>query len=217
MQETWVPSLDQEDPLEKEMATHSSILAWEISRTEEPGGLYCPWGLKESDTTWRLNNSKNIIILPLSNTGSGVAAGVGREEPRSQPHLTRWLISLPACCQHQPPASDTQDTQHLPDACWLLIRSVSSLRPAGNGQAPHSRLAGSSLQPWKRYLTNLSTDWKAGYRREEEDCPTEVASQDQAIPSPLREARHSFVSGHRSRIPELPCHMCYSAPRHSES
>ena len=39
MQETWVLSLGQEDPLEKEMATHSSILAWEIPRTEEPGGL----------------------------------------------------------------------------------------------------------------------------------------------------------------------------------
>ena len=34
-----VPSLGQEDPLETEMATHSSILAWEISWTEEPGGL----------------------------------------------------------------------------------------------------------------------------------------------------------------------------------
>ena len=39
MQETWVRSLGQEDPLEKEMATHSSILAWRIPRTEEPGGL----------------------------------------------------------------------------------------------------------------------------------------------------------------------------------
>ena len=38
-QETQVQSLGQEDPLEKEMATHSSILAWEIPRTEEPGGL----------------------------------------------------------------------------------------------------------------------------------------------------------------------------------
>ena len=38
-QETWVPSLGQEDPLEEEMATHSSILAWEIPWTEEPGGL----------------------------------------------------------------------------------------------------------------------------------------------------------------------------------
>ena len=38
-QETWVQSLGQEDPLEKGMATHSSILAWEIPWTEEPGGL----------------------------------------------------------------------------------------------------------------------------------------------------------------------------------
>ena len=39
MQETWVRSLGQEDPLEKEMATHSSILAWRIPWTEEPGEL----------------------------------------------------------------------------------------------------------------------------------------------------------------------------------
>ena len=40
MQETWVRSLSREDPLEKEMATHSSILAWRIPWTEEPGGLH---------------------------------------------------------------------------------------------------------------------------------------------------------------------------------
>ena len=39
MRETWVQSLGREDPLEKEMATHSSILAWEIPWTQEPGGL----------------------------------------------------------------------------------------------------------------------------------------------------------------------------------
>ena len=39
MQETRVQSLGQEDPLEKRMATHSSVLAWEIPWTEEPGGL----------------------------------------------------------------------------------------------------------------------------------------------------------------------------------
>ena len=39
MRETWVRSLGWEDPLEKEMATHSSILAWRIPWTEEPGGL----------------------------------------------------------------------------------------------------------------------------------------------------------------------------------
>ena len=45
MQETRVRSLDQEDPLKEEMTTHSSILAWEIPGTEEPGGL------QESDIT----------------------------------------------------------------------------------------------------------------------------------------------------------------------
>ena len=39
MQETWVRSLGQEDPLEKEMATHSRTLAWKIPWTEEPGRL----------------------------------------------------------------------------------------------------------------------------------------------------------------------------------
>jgi len=39
LQETWVPSLDQEDPLEEEMATHSSILVREVPRTEGPGRL----------------------------------------------------------------------------------------------------------------------------------------------------------------------------------
>ena len=39
MQETWVESLGQENPLEEEMATHSNTFAWEIPWTEEPGGL----------------------------------------------------------------------------------------------------------------------------------------------------------------------------------
>ena len=49
MQETWVQALGQEDPLEKEMATHSSILAWRISGQRSLAG-YSPWGRRESDT-----------------------------------------------------------------------------------------------------------------------------------------------------------------------
>ena len=44
-------SLGQEDPIEKEMATHSSIVAWEIPRTEEPGGATVHGSRKESDMT----------------------------------------------------------------------------------------------------------------------------------------------------------------------
>ena len=50
VQETWVRFLGREDPLEKEMATHSSILAWRIPWTEEPGGLQS-MGSQESDMT----------------------------------------------------------------------------------------------------------------------------------------------------------------------
>ena len=50
MQETQVQSLNREDPLEKEMAAHSSILAWEIPWTEEPGGLQSMGSKKESHT-----------------------------------------------------------------------------------------------------------------------------------------------------------------------
>ena len=51
MQEKWVPSLGWGDPLEKDIATHSSILAWEIPWTEELGGLQSMGVTKESDMT----------------------------------------------------------------------------------------------------------------------------------------------------------------------
>ena len=54
MRETWVQSLGREDPLEKEMATHSSILAWRIPWMKELGGLQS-MGRKESDMTERLH------------------------------------------------------------------------------------------------------------------------------------------------------------------
>ena len=55
MQETRFQSLGKEDPLEKEMAIHSSTLAWKIPRKEEPGRLYSPWGHKELDITKQLH------------------------------------------------------------------------------------------------------------------------------------------------------------------
>ena len=66
MWETWVRSLGWEDPLEKEMATHSSILAWRIPWMEELGGLQS-MGRKQSDMTERLcfhflPRSKRLLI-----------------------------------------------------------------------------------------------------------------------------------------------------------
>ena len=64
MQETQVWVLGWDDPLEKEMATHSSILAWEIPLTEEPAGLQS-MGSQESDMTEQQNHQPSILwILP---------------------------------------------------------------------------------------------------------------------------------------------------------
>ena len=57
--ETWVHSLGQEDPLEKDMATDSSILAWRIPWTEEPGGLQST-GLQRVNTTERLGTHSEV-------------------------------------------------------------------------------------------------------------------------------------------------------------
>ena len=58
MQETQVPSLGQEDPLQKEMAALASILAWRIPWTEEPDS-YSPWGCEEPDTSECLTQKQN--------------------------------------------------------------------------------------------------------------------------------------------------------------
>ena len=77
MQETremWVWSLDQEDSLEKEMATHSSILAWEISQTEEPGRLQAT-GSQIETPNW-LNNSSN------------------HRKEETRPEERKWLVNM---------------------------------------------------------------------------------------------------------------------------
>ena len=60
-QEMWVWPLGQEDPLEEEMATHSSILAWKTPWAEEPVG-YSPWGHRDSDTTEHVHWLSQIYL-----------------------------------------------------------------------------------------------------------------------------------------------------------
>ena len=62
MQETWVQFLGQEDPLEKRMATHSSIFAWRIPWTEKPGGLQS-MGLQRVGHDWATDTHRCGIIL----------------------------------------------------------------------------------------------------------------------------------------------------------
>ena len=78
MQETQVQSLGQEDPLEKEMATHSSILAWKIPWTEKPGTLQS-MGSQRARHKW-------TISLTLMNSGSnGKASAYNARDPGSIP------------------------------------------------------------------------------------------------------------------------------------
>ena len=81
LQETQVQSLSQQDPLEKGMTTHSSILAWKIPRTEEPG--YSPWDHKESDMTEQARTSRLSVrpakfqIFPDGSDGKESACNAG--------------------------------------------------------------------------------------------------------------------------------------------
>ena len=68
MWETCVRSLGWEDPLEEDMATHSSILAWKIPWTEEPGSSYSPWSRKELDTTEGLHFSLSDSLVGKEST-----------------------------------------------------------------------------------------------------------------------------------------------------
>ena len=101
MRETWVRSLGWEDPLEKEMATHSSSLAWRIPWTEEPGGLQSTRG-KELDTTERLH------FLSLSLWNADFPGGTSGKEPscqckrRKRLGFSLWVGKMPWRSKRQP-------------------------------------------------------------------------------------------------------------------
>ena len=110
MQETWVRSLGQEDLLEKEMVTSSSILAWKISWTEETDGLYIVHAVTESDNDWATKAPPLLIqnglyfytkgksgyryahgedaLLKLEHLDQGPPEA--RREPGADPSLNLW-------------------------------------------------------------------------------------------------------------------------------
>ena len=73
VQETRVPSLGREDPLEKGMATHSSILAWELPEKQKNLKGYSPWGHKELDITDRRTHT-SVEMSSFSDTHSSLAS-----------------------------------------------------------------------------------------------------------------------------------------------
>ena len=86
MQETQVPSLGRENPLEKEMATHSSILAWRIPWTEEPGGLQST-GSQRVGHNWA--TSLSLSFFPLTSS-----IGITSEKAMA-PHSSTLAWKIP--------------------------------------------------------------------------------------------------------------------------
>ena len=92
MQETWVQSLGQEDPLEKEMATHSNTLAWKIPWVEEPGRLQSAWSQRvghdwATELNWTdLKVFLCIEFLSFSQSVSSVAQSCLTLRPHESQH-----------------------------------------------------------------------------------------------------------------------------------
>ena len=115
---TWVQSLGLEDPLEKEIATHSSILSWRILWTEEPGGLQST-GSERVGHNWRIHTSFKTLILAL-----GSPSLLSTVQPHAK---TFW----PYFSQHPPLAPgafwalplETEGRNHL-CASWNILSVV---------------------------------------------------------------------------------------------
>ena len=107
VQETWVRSLGQEDPLEKETATHSSVLAWEIPWTEEPG--YSPLSPKRvgSDSVTKQQGHRSIFCSNKVTLG-GLLDGAGLVTRKTSRDLKLETFS-PAC--HSPERGEGQELQ----------------------------------------------------------------------------------------------------------
>ena len=127
MQETQVWSLGQEDPLEKEMAAHSSILAWEIPRTEEPGGLQSP-GSQKSQNDWVTENAQ----VQWGVYRESVADGPSRSRSDHPALLPIMMSQLWAPCFWPPLSASTQQLcsrRTVPRLAWL----PQPAHPAGPG------------------------------------------------------------------------------------
>ena len=92
MRETWVRSLGWEDPLEKGMATHSSILAWRIPWTEDPGGLQSTGSHRLWDN-WVANTFTFINILLNYTTGIFIHAWMKKFQVNFQKEFSTYFIT----------------------------------------------------------------------------------------------------------------------------
>ena len=129
----WVQSLGQEDPLEKEMATHSSILACRLPWTQEPGG-YSPWVTQSR--TW-LSVPTHVVRGYLGNTWQPLRPGAAAGSP------WRWSGS-----PHAPSAAPGCAGCSSPWTCEWRGRTP---RCRGSTPEPRRGRSGREFRPWRRW------------------------------------------------------------------
>ena len=119
MQETWVQSLGQEDPLEEEMATHSSILAWKLSWTQEAGG-YCPWGHKSHSQFIHPQSKSLPCCHPDLRMDRQCLWGPScSPQPGTQGVTLTSSVASPLALQRRPMASLCKSCQWNPLSLWF--------------------------------------------------------------------------------------------------
>ena len=127
--ETRVQSLGREDPLGKGMATRSSVLAWRIPWTEQPGGPHSSQGRTELDATDRLTLSHSLLVLSLpghwdASTGT-LASTAALHAPPRPPAQSPAARGLQRSRRHLEPLKREKGS-HFPR--WRLFRHVKGFR-----------------------------------------------------------------------------------------
>ena len=199
-QETWVQSLGREDPLEEGMATHPSILAWKISRTEEPGGLQS-MGSQRIGHDWATNTLTlslamyNLIFPLVLNLESSLGSPQVFSEQASCPgssvafQITPGYLDACECPHFWREFSADFSPRHLWSisclSCYLLfLVAVSSPLPYNNFKRCHQASAPGGL--WVRW-----NKWNA--------CVSpEVAARQ------IRTGKHSHLWRHPALLPPKP-------------
>ena len=159
-----VQSLGQEDPLEEEMATHSSILAWEIPWTEEPGGIQC-WGHKESDTTEHIR----MITTPSSGSTTGMhprshSQPAGGQAPSQLTHSGGPATTCLNITHHQGNANKNHNEVYLTPVRMAIIQkatsrlSVTNVREDAEEREPSALLVELLTGAALRFLQKLKTE-----------------------------------------------------------
>ena len=153
MEETWVWSLRREDPVEQEMATHSSILAWKISWAGEPGGLQamrlqtvrCDWVCAHMHTHTHTHTHTHFFLVvgeefKKSNFGKSRPAYIWYDFPVSLPFLALAvaLLLLDVWYSHTGRCTDNMGQEHQGSCTWTvshlssLIKLLSPMLYFGN-------------------------------------------------------------------------------------